>query len=438
MKSMGHAGINDDTVSFRAPILIGTIAIIAMVLGAGAWISIAPLASAAIAPGVVVVDSNRKVVQHLDGGIIKQIYVRDGDHVEAGQILIALDPTRIEFALSTLRMMLAVNIAQQARLEAEQNDTEQIIFPSESYYGINLNDFPSIVVKQQRLFETRRSLQKSRLENLKINIEHSKTSLVYYKQQLDAYREKLRLTEQDLRVAKELARTEAGTLKRVFDTAKSIAELQVEIARSSAQIAEVEGKISSNSLEMRRTTSAYQQDIEAEWQQSDRERIELVEKVQSFSEQIRRLEIRSPSTGIIVNSIVHTIGGVLAAGAQILEIVPDNDRLLIEAQVHPSDIEDVRAGQPVEIRLSGLDGRNLPRLIGEVETVSADRMTDKQRGFAYFAVRIGVTETSLKDLGKHDLRTGMTVDVMILRGERTPFQYLAASFLDFFSSGLRE
>lgn len=427
-----------EMTSLRSSTVIGLGTILLTFGGIGFWSAAAPLASAAIAPGIVVVDGNRRSLQHPEGGVVRSIHVRDGDIVEAGQVLITLEDTRIAIALETLRPLLAANLAQRARLEAERNRQGVLLIPDFEIAGVRVAEFPSAVAQQRQLLESRRTAHLAKLASLTSSDEQARATLRAHQQQLEAQQERLRLTQTEMGVAGDLARSGAGTQRRVSEVARTLAEVRVDIARLAAQVAETQGRSEAAQREGDLARATFLEDIETEIQRNEREHVDLRERLWATIEQARRLLIRASVSGVVVNRAVHTVGGVVGAGAPLLEIVPDGERLVIEAQVRPNDSDRIRPGLPVEIRLSGLDGGLLPRMQGTVLNISADRMIDRLRGTPYFEVRVEANVSAHQVLGDRRLRPGMAVDVMILRGEKTVIEYLGASLLQFFAGSMRE
>ena len=427
-----------EMTSLRSSAFIGLGTILLTFGGIGLWSAAAPLASAAIAPGIVVVDGNRRSLQHPEGGVVRSIHVRDGDIVEAGQVLVTLEDTRIGIALETLRPLLATNLAQRARLEAERNRQGVLVVPDVEIAGVRVADFLSVVEQQRQLLESRRTAHLAKLLALTTIEEQARATLRAHQQQLEAQLERLRLTQVEMGVAGDLARSGAGTQRRVSEVARTLAEVRVDLARLAAQTAEAQGRSEAAVREADLARAIFLEDIDTEIQRNEREHVDLRERLWATIEQARRLLIRASVSGVVVNRAVHTVGGVVGAGTALLEIVPDGERLVIEAQVRPNDSDRIRPGLPVEIRLSGLDGGLLPRLQGTVLNISADRMIDRLRGTPYFEVRVEATVTAQHVLGHRRLRPGMAVDVMILRGEKTVVEYLGASLLQFFAGSMRE
>lgn len=434
---LDHSLSEYPTDSLRFPILFGFSAVLLILFVLGAWSSLAPLASATIATGSVVVENNRKVVQHLEGGIVKAVLINDGGHVAAGDELIRLDDSRLVSALRSLKPLLAINIIQRARLEAERTGADDIAFPSNED-DIALGEFGQAQTDQIKNFQARRSALTERIRLLEVERRQSDATLAGLRQQIEAADLRLSFVMQDMQVAVDLASSGIGTRQRVRDVAKVIAEQRGEIAGLATRIAETEQKVRRTAVEIERTRAAFMEGIEAEIQQTNRDHLDLLDRYRNVLDQLRRTRIEAPVAGRIVNLLVHTVGGVIGPGMPLLEIVPDEDRLLIEAQIRPIDIDAIMPGLPVRIRVNGAEAHRLPFLIGSVLSISADRIVDRQRSTPYFLVRATIPLDDLRSFRQINFRPGMSVDVMITKGEKTVIEYLMSPLIRFFADALHE
>ena len=402
------------------------------------WSVTAPIASAAMAPGVLVVESNRKTVQHADGGLVRSVDVKDGDTVVAGQRLLTFESSRVDISLESLRTLMATNIATLCRLEAERAGLAEPSFDMSDITGVTLKDFPHILADHTRLFRARQAALSSSLTSFRADAQRAREAIIWLQRQVQARSEQLSITERDANIAIGLASVGAGTQRRVNDTRRSIAEAQLEVAGLNAKIADANSRIQRAELEERRAVNTFIESVERDMQSTLRERIDLREKLRIFEDQLRRLEIFAPASGQIVNLAIHNVGAFVPPGGRILEIVPQDEDLVVEAQVRPLDIERVRVGLPVEVKISGIDGSRMPLLIGKVVLVSADRLTEMTRNMPFFEVRVELDVQSRKLLSEKALRPGMAADVIIFTGESTVFDYFLGNLLHFLSSAFRE
>jgi HlyD family type I secretion membrane fusion protein len=413
----------------------GTIAfgwgIIALVFGGfGTWASLAPLSSAAIAPGTVVVDSSRKSLQHLEGGVIRDILVRDGDVVEAGQTLLRLDGANVRAAMASLHPMLATNQAYRARLEAERNGQDEISFPSELVVEAKENVATAqILAGQQRIFETRRN---ALVGEKALNANR----LAQSRQRLEGLELQRKVKERGLVILREELASQRALLSKGYATRKSVASAERSVQQLESDAAELHSKVEEAKmlvqryeLEETQIDKNFVEQVENELYDAEKEYYLLIERMRAIQDQYARLDIRAPVSGVVVNMKVHTIGGVIAPGSPILDIVPRNDKLMIEAQVRPSDIDGVRAGLPADVRFPAFDGTDIPRLAGEVVLVSADRLTNSASGTPYFLARVEVDDEDLTKLRGLTLVPGMPAEVLINKSERTLLNYLLSPIM---------
>jgi membrane fusion protein, type I secretion system len=399
--------------------------IIALVFGGfGTWASLAPLSRAAIAPGTVVVDSSRKSVQHLEGGVIQKILVRDGDVVVAGQVLLRLDGASVRAAIASLQPLLATNQAQQARLEAEREGLDQIRFPDELLADARKNPKTAqILVGQQRGFETRRNaLQGEKALNA--------NRLAQSRQRLEGLERERRLKQAEVALLRDELADESALFEKGFTTKKALSAAQRSVQQVEGEYTELESGAEEASmlvgryvLEGTQIDQNFYEQVENELYTGQKEYYQLLERMRAIQDQYARLDIRSPTSGVVMDMMVHTVGGVIAPGSPILDVVPENEELMIEAQLAPSDIDGVKAGLTADVRFPAFRRTGLPQLTGTVTRVSADRLT-AANGAAYFLVRVHVSQSELAQLQGLTLVPGMPAEILINKSKRTLLQYL--------------
>jgi HlyD family type I secretion membrane fusion protein len=410
--------------SCRRTLTVGWIVIGVLFGGFGTWAVLAPLSSAAIAPGTVVVDSNRKSVQHLEGGVIREILVRDGDLVEAGQVLLRLDGANVRAALASLRPMLTTNEAYKSRLLAERDGLVEIPFPDDLVAEAKTNAATAqILAGQRRVFETRhhtlggeRSLNRNRLAQSRQKLE----GLV---RQLDVKNRELALMSNELADYAILLKKGFTTKSRFASAQRTIQQLEFEQADMQSKVEEGKVLVERYELEENQLNKNFIEQVENELYKVEQESYQLLERLRAIQDQHSRLDVRAPVSGVVVSMVAHTVGGVISPGSAILDIVPRNDQLMIEAQVRPSDIDGVKAGLVADLRFPGFNSTEVPRLTGMVTRVSADRLTAGS-GTPYFLVRVQVSDSELTRLGGLSLVPGMPAEVLIKKSERTLFEYL--------------
>lgn len=420
------------------PIVAGVMVIAVAFGGLGTWAAVAPLNSAAIAPGVVAVASNRKTVQHLEGGIIDAILVRDGDAVSAGDPLVRLRDTQVRATLEILTGRYHALRAVESRLIAERDELDGIEFPDDLLLLRDDSEVAQLMAAQEALFQARRQALQSETELSYRRIAESYEEIAGWQAQVEALDEELRyVTEEALDVEGLLVAGNA--LKpRLLALRRQMAEVEggrgeamAEIARARQRIAEAEQRIVYLRHERINEVAHELQDVAADIF-DQRERIRATEDV------LQRLEVRAPEAGKVVGLRFHTPGGVVAPGEPILDLVPQDDRLLIEAQVQPEDIDVVHAGLRAEVRLIAYNARTTPIVDGEVVQISADRLEDVTTGAPYYLARIRLDSTSLSRLDEVTLYPGMPAEAFIVTGERTALQYMLSPLVNSMSRALRE
>jgi len=418
-------------------VLVGLGVMVSTLGGLAAWSYLAPLSSAALAPGVVVVASNRKAIQHLEGGTIKAILVQDGDRVAEGQPLVQLDDALISADLAALKPLAQMNAAMRARLMAERRGSAEIEFPSDVAGSADPNQL-AILDDQRKLFVARRTALDSARASLVNQREQAEAQVAGLQRQLESLERRYLSTEQELNGVAKLAAKGYSPKKRVMEYGRALEEIKGEQAKLRAMMEETIKQVEHSSLEIRRITDLNAQDVEAEYQKVETERHKLSQGMLKLNEQLDRLRVVAPVAGTVVNRAVHTIGGVVVPGATLLEIVPEGDALLIEARVQPMDVEGLEIGMPVEIRFPGLQERLLPRLHGRLVRLSADLLADKSGGTSHYVARVEVDDEALRIVGRQNLRPGMPVETMLVKESRTVVQYLLGPVGDFLGRAMRE
>ncbi len=422
------------------PVLLCGWVVIAVVFGGfGSWAAFAPLSSAAIAPGVVVVDSNRKSVQHLEGGVVREILVRDGDVVEQGEVLLRLDGASVRAAMAALRPMLQTNRAYHARLLAERDGLSEIEFPAELIGdGAPEPLTEQILSGQRRIFVTRRTALTGEMELNANRLAQSRHRLDGLQQRQIVKEKELALVRSELTAQRTLLAKGYTTRKMVNVAERALRELETETADLASKIDEANRLIERYQLEGEQIGKNFVEQVENELYQVEQEAYELTQRMRAVQDQHNRLGVRAPVSGVVVNLAAHTVGGVIAAGSRILDIVPKNDRLLVEAQVQPTDIDGVHPGLQADIRFPAFDRLNMPHIIGRVTVVSADRIFNDRTGSSHFLVRAQVDEDQIANVSEFSLMPGMPAQVIINKGEGTLLGYLTAPLTRLFWTSFRE
>ncbi|MGI9500464.1 MAG: HlyD family type I secretion periplasmic adaptor subunit [Geminicoccaceae bacterium] len=384
---------------FGRPALVG-LAIIAMFFGGlGAWSALAPLDSAAIAPGRVTVEGNRKTVQHLEGGIVAEIAVREGDRVEAGQRLVSLDRTIPSATLELLRGRHLETTALLARLVAERNGDPTITFPDILTKDQETPRIAAIRNGQVKIFETRRRSLAGQRAILLQQVAQFSEEIIGLEGQIAAEDEQLRLLADEIAgignlVEKGLARRPQllALQRRAAEIGGSRSRNRAQIARARQGIAEAELRIVD--LDQRQLAEVVQQH-----QDEQATLFDLAERMRAAEAVLQRTDITAPLAGTVVDLQVHTIGGVIGAGEALLDLVPSDDRLVILAEVDPGDIDVVRPGLSSKVQFSAFSQRDVDPIEGTVTSVSADRLIDQQSGDSYYLAKVEIPDGWQNALG---------------------------------------
>jgi epimerase transport system membrane fusion protein len=419
---------------------IGYFIVLGVFGGLGGWAALAPLDSAALAPGVIMVESYRKTVQHLEGGIVKEIRVHNGDAVEKGQVLMVLDDTQAKAQLETWRGQFFIALARETRLLAEREGKSSVTFPRELTNETADPRAKEAILVQEQTFRTRKNSHEGEIALLQQEIQQlgSKTEgldaqIVSRKKLIDSLREEVA----DL---KSLLSDGFADKQRIRELERQLAETEGQRADYIASLATTRIQISETKQKILQLTRDFQKDVERELEQVQSSLFELREKIQSLSDTVQRTVIKAPESGRAMGLMFHTIGGVVKPGENLLDIVPLDADLEIEAQVSPSDIDRIHKGQKAEVHVTAFKSIKLPKLYGEVTTVSADRFVDPHTGMPYYQARVKLEEASLEKLHAEglELQPGMPSDVLIITGERTLFQYLSKPLTSFFRKSMIE
>lgn len=403
----------------------------------GFWLTLAPIEGAVISPGIVNVASYRKQVQHLEGGIVETIFVREGDHVDQGQLLIQLRDVQQASELAQLEGQYLEAQAIVARLLAERSDAATIDFPPELTTRADEPAIATIIMGQEKILESHQSLSRDRRSVLEQKIAQAQAEIKGLSGQIDAGNRQREL------ILEELAQLEGLLAKKL--TAKSpvlalqgrLAETEGQLSAHEAEIARTEQAILETRLQMSEARAEELATV-TEQLRSERARLfDLSQRIIAARDVLRRTKIVSPIDGIVVNLQIHTHDGVIAPGQSILEVVPVDDELVIEAFVDPDDIDEVEVGLPADIQLTSLSRRKRLPIHGVVAHVSADRLTDAQTGRPYYRARIEPSHET-GEAERSMLMAGMGAEVFIRTGARTPLDYLLSPITNALQFGLRE
>lgn len=415
---------------------IGTIILFFGVFGA--WSAVAPLSSAALAPGVVKVDTNRKTVQHLEGGIVKEISVRDGDQVTAGQVLIRLEETQARASIDLLHGRRHAALAMQARLTTQRDGKDSLVYPQTLIDVRGQPNVAQVLAGQESIFQTQMKSLAEQTAILKQRIAQLSEERHGLEGQIHSKREQRALVNEEIEGLEKLVEKGFARKPRLLALKRRRSEIEEELNQHRSSIAQTRQETLTAELEIKGLRTRFMDDTLQQLREVQQELFDLGERIGATRDVLQRTIIVAPQNGSVVGLQVHTIGGVIAPGAAVLDIVPSQEMLVVEAQVDPKDIDSVKKGLPASVRFNAFNLRDTPPVDGYVDSISADRFTDQQSGAVYFQARVVLPEEALKALEGRELVSGMQADVMIVTGERTALDYLLAPLLRSVQRSLRE
>ncbi len=423
----------------QVPLLSGFL-IITLFFGAFFfWAVLSPLDSAAIALGEVSVETKRKTIQHLEGGIIRKILVRDGDIVEAGQVLVRLDKTQPLANLTLIKGHYNASRAHEARLRAERDQTVLITFPEDLEKGRHDNsEIAEILESQERIFNARIKGFSAKEEILKQRIVQYKDEIRGLKGQVAAAQESIALSDTEIESHNTLVTQGLLSKARMLELQRDRAGIKGGKAQNLASISRVGQHIIETQMEINEVATIRMNEVVQELRDVQTEIHDLREQYRAAEDVLSRIDVIAPLAGTIVGLNVHTISGVVAPGEALMDIVPIYERMIIEARIDPMDIDIVERGLSAYVRFTALNQRHTMPVNGKVITVSADRLIDEHSGEAYYSARIELVEDLSEALGGELLHSGMQVEVMIITGERTPLEYFLQPLSDSVNRAFRE
>lgn len=410
----------------RPTIFIGLVLMFLLFGVFGLWATLVPLASGAIAPGRVVSESSRKEIQHLEGGIVKEILVHDGDSVTLGQPLIRLDSTNAKARRDQVLGDYLAAKASEARLIAERDGKETIIFPTE--YLTQESSNPKVreaLETQRRLFATRRAAMEGQISVLNQRAAQSGDEIRGLRDQVSAASTQISLLAQEIAVVQGLLASGNATKPRLLALQRQQADLVGQRGQAQALISRANQTISESKTTILNLKNDALNRIIAELKDTQVQLSSLEEQARSTSDVARRVEITAPLAGTITGLSIHTVGGVVRPGETLMYLVPSDDRLIVEARVAIEDVDVVQAGLIAQVRLTAFKSRYLRPIKGRVLTIAADRFDDKNTGESYYIARIEIPQQEIAALGHGiTLTSGMPADVLIVTGNRTMLSYI--------------
>jgi HlyD family secretion protein len=415
---------NNTRASIRAHLLAGLSVVVLLAFGLGGWASTAEISGALIAPGQIVVESSVKKVQHPTGGVVGQVLAHDGDIVKSGQVLVRLDDTVTKANLAIVTKTLDALQARAARLQAEQQGADRVTFPVLLLERAGNPDVRDVMASEAKLFEVRTTGRAGQKAQLHERIRQLNEEIDGLNAQENAKQQEIALVNQELTGVRALYEQHLVQLARLTTLERDGARLEGERAQYVASRAQTKGKITETELQIIQIDKDMVSDVSKDLRETNDKIGELVERKVTAEDQLRRVDIRAPQDGMVEQSTVHTVGGVISAGDAIMMIVPQTDDLQVEAKVNPQDIDKLQIGQKTLLRLSAFNQRTTPELNGVVTRVSPDVTTDQRTGQTYYTIRVSMPPKEVARLGEVKLIPGMPVEAFVQTGARTLLSYL--------------
>ncbi|HYH37518.1 MAG TPA: HlyD family type I secretion periplasmic adaptor subunit [Azospirillum sp.] len=403
------------------------------------WACLADLDAAAIAQGIIIADSQRKTISHLEGGILSAMLVKESDVVRAGQPLLRLDDTQVSALIAQIQTQHWAAQVRLARLRAEQAEAASMTVPAEVADAAGSNPAAADSIASERgLFAARRERNDGVLAVQRKRIAQLREQIAAIDAQSAASAERLTLTEDELRMVKTLVDKGYERRPRLLEMQRLVSDLKGRIGELKANRAQAEQGIAAAELEILDVANTRRSEIADELQKTQAVLADLTERLRGTGDVRRRLTVTAPQDGRVVAVHFLTPGSAIPGGAPIVDLVPEHDDLVVEASVSPTDIDSVRAGQPAHVRLTAYRQRKVPPVEGVVVSVSPDQLKDQRTGAPYFAARVRLLPESLAKLERVSLYPGMPAEVMITSGARKAIDYFISPITDSMRRSFRE
>lgn len=414
----------------------GLVAIFILVGVFGLWIGLAPLSSAAVAVGKVAVVDNKKVIQHLEGGVVEKIYVKDGAVVKEGDPLIEIKNARLKAEIEIVRQDLLQNSLLISRLEAQRDGAKQINFDP----GLKkIKGYEEAKKAQENIFKEQNTLIKGELDILNKRISQLREQISGTRAILQAKQSRIKSLDEEQKEWQELYSQQLTDKIRLRDIQREHSNLVGEAAQATADIARLNVQINETESQMLVRQRSFKEEVLKQLEIARVKFSEALERYTALNEQSERTIVKAPVNGTVVELAAHTIGGVIKPGENIMSIVPSDANFIVDAKLGIADIDSVHTGLPADLRFSAFNTKQSHVISGKVTYISADSITD-QRGMSYYELKAELTPQGKQDLEQHKffLLPGMPAEVIVKTGERTVLNYILKPFLDMFQRAFNE
>jgi epimerase transport system membrane fusion protein len=432
---LGVGAAQDAAYSTRAGLIVIVLAFVA----AGGWMALAPIAGAIIAQGAVKIDMNRKTVQHQEGGIVKEILVRDGDRVRQGQPLIVLDDVRVDAAYDSLKTQLDSELARNARLSADRMLANSLVFPEQLTARAEREPkVAEVLQREEALFRARRQTLREQARLLEQQARQAEEEASALRRQIRAQSRALSLQREELAANKRLMDQGFVGAMRVKTVDRAAADYESRLGEQQAELAKAHQRASELALRVKTLENQFMQAAADELKESSNKLFDLEERLRPSKDAAERQRIVAPIAGEIVDLKVTSPGAVVGPRDALLDIVPKDGKLIMEGRIRTEDINFVQVGSEADVRLVAFKSRTTPVVGGKVFYVSADRLIDRASNLAYYTVQVDVPAQALREAGDLKLQAGMPVEIFIKTAERTALEYLLDPVTAYVRRALRE
>jgi HlyD family secretion protein len=424
--------------SVRAHGIWGGAVLLLLVIGVGGWAAFTELSGAVVTSGVLVVESEVKKVQHPTGGVIGEIRVKDGDRVREGDVVIRLDETVTRANLAIVIKSLNEMVVRQARLEAERDGAESVVFPPELVAQQDQYELAGVIAGERRLFELRKSARAGQTAQLRERILQLQEEISGLSGQSASKRREIEFVNRELVGLRDLWDKKLVPINRVMMLEREAVRLDGDSNQYVASAAQAKGKKAETELQIIQIDQDLRSEVAKELREIQGKSAELVERKVAAEDQLKRIDLRSPQNGNVHQLTVHTVGGVIGPSEPLMLIVPENDALTVEIRIAPQDIDQIRLGQSVNLRFSAFNQRTTPEIVGSLSRISADISQDQKTGMSYYLGRVSLSSAELSKLAGLKLLPGMPVEAFVRTEDRTVLSYLVKPLHDQIAKAFRE
>jgi HlyD family secretion protein len=426
------------THSLSRHLRLGMMSLVVLLGGGMTWAICTSLSSAVIASGSLAVEGSVKKIQHPTGGVVAELLVKEGQQVAAGEVLLRLDATLPAASQAIVSKSLNQAWARQARLEAERDNAVEITMPKELLMRMNADEARAVMASERQLFLDRRASREGQKKQLRERVRQLNDTIVGHDLQQQSKTEEIELIDKEYQAVKKLFDKGMMTLDRVNALARGMTRLRGERGQLMAAIAEARGKIAETDLQRLQVDQTFRSEVSEELRDLLARQGELVEREISANDQLKRIDITSPIAGRVQQLAVHTVGGVISPAEGLMQVVPADDELLVEAKISAQDIDQVSLGQDATLRLSAFNRSTTPELSGTVVRLSADLIQDERTGVGFYRAGIRIPRSEMAKLQGLALVPGMPVESMIKTGSRSVMSYLLKPISDHAQRAFRE